>query len=191
MSRYIATSAIRGANAIVGEAEALVADAIERLGPDTPVQFTNTAYYLPVTYAFLGHKVEKLGDLAPVVERARSLLHPEPAESFWLPYLGETLDSGVATLLAEEAIEGVRFAEGLEPQRIAWGTPVKRALRRQRRLRARRRRCSTAPSTTSSSAPGASSSSTAACPGSPPSSAAPRATRWRSRSCVSCRAAAS
>ena len=24
----------------------------------------------------------------------------------WLPYLGETLDSGVATLFAEEAIEG-------------------------------------------------------------------------------------
>jgi acetyl-CoA synthase len=121
MSRYVATSAIRGANAIVGEAEALVADAIERLGPDTPVQFTNTAYFLPVVYAFLGRKVERLGDLTPVVERARSLLHPEPAQSFWLPYLGETLDSGVATLLAEEAIEGVRFAEGLEPQRITMG----------------------------------------------------------------------
>jgi len=121
MSRYVATSAIRGANAIVGEAEALVADAIDRLGPDAPVQFTNTAYYLPVVYAFLGHKVERLGDLAPVVERARSLVHPEPAESFWLPYLGETLDSGVATLLAEEAIEGVRFAEGTEPQRIVLG----------------------------------------------------------------------
>jgi acetyl-CoA synthase len=121
MSRFIATSAIRGANTIVSEAETLVADAIERLGPDAGVQFTNTAYFLPVTYAFLGHKVEKLGDLLPVVERARSLVHPEPAESFWLPYLGETLDCGVATLLAEEAIEGVRFAEDLEPQRIVLG----------------------------------------------------------------------
>lgn len=119
MSRTIATKAIRGARAIVGEADALVSQAIERLGPETPVQFTNTAYFLPVVYAFLGRKVETLGDLAPVVERAKSLLHPEPAQKMWLPYLGETLDSGVATLLAEEAIEGVRFAEGLEPQRIS------------------------------------------------------------------------
>jgi acetyl-CoA synthase len=121
MSRYIATSAIRGANAIVGEAEALYGEALERIGPDAPVQFTNTAYFLPVTYAFMGHKVEKMGDLEPVIERAKSLLHPEPAESFWLPYLGETLDCGVATLLAEEAIEGVRFAENVEPQRVRLG----------------------------------------------------------------------
>ena len=36
----------------------------------------------------------------------------------WLPYLGETLDSGVATLYAEEIIEGVRFARHQEPQII-------------------------------------------------------------------------
>ena len=36
----------------------------------------------------------------------------------WLPYLGETLDSGVATLFAEEVIEGVRFAREQEPQII-------------------------------------------------------------------------
>ena len=118
MSRFIATRAIRGARAIVAEAEAAVNDALERLGPDTPVQFTNTAYYLPVVYAFLGHKVETLGDLPAVIEHAKSFLHDEPAQHMWLPYLGETLDSGIATLLAEEAIEGVRFAEGLEPQKI-------------------------------------------------------------------------
>ena len=118
MSRYIATRAIRGANAIVAEAEAMVEDAIAELGPDTPVAFTNTAYFLPVVYAFTGRKVEKLGDLSEVIARAKALLHPVPAESMWLPYLGETLDSGVATLFAEEAIEGVRFARGKEPQII-------------------------------------------------------------------------
>ena len=51
-----------------------------------------------------------------MLERASGLLHPVPAETMWLPYLGETLDSGVATLFAEEAIEGVRFARGAEPQ---------------------------------------------------------------------------
>jgi acetyl-CoA synthase len=121
MSRYIATRALRGAARIVAEAEALVSDAIERLGPDTPVQFTNTAYYLPVIYAFTGRKIETLGDLPPVLERARQLLHPTPNETLWLPYLGETLDAGIATLFAEEVIEGVRFAEGLEPQILHLG----------------------------------------------------------------------
>ncbi|MGO8683090.1 MAG: acetyl-CoA decarbonylase/synthase complex subunit alpha/beta [Thermoleophilia bacterium] len=116
MSRYIATHAIRGAQAMVGEAEEAVASAIAELGPEAPVQFTNTAYYLPVTYAFTGRKVEKLADLTPVVEHAKQLLHPTPSDKMWLPYLGETLDAGMATLFAEEALEGARFARALEPQ---------------------------------------------------------------------------
>ena len=54
MSRYIATRAIRGATGIVAEAEAAVAEALAELGPDAPVAFTNTAYFLPVIYAFTG-----------------------------------------------------------------------------------------------------------------------------------------
>jgi acetyl-CoA synthase len=121
MSRYIARRAIRGATALVAEAEAMVNDAIAEFGPETPVAFTNTAYFLPVVYAFTGQKVATLGDLVTVIERAKALLHPVPADSMWLPYLGETLDSGVATLFAEEAIEGVRFARKLEPQIIKLG----------------------------------------------------------------------
>ena len=76
MSRYIATRAIRGAQGIVREAEEAVNAALAELGPDAPVAFTNTAYFLPVIYAFTGQKVEKLGDLPAVIERAKSLLHP-------------------------------------------------------------------------------------------------------------------
>ncbi len=118
MSRYIATAAIRGANAIVKEAEEMLARAIAELGTDAPVAFPNTAYYLPVIYGFTGIQVTKLADLVPVLQHARSLLHPVPTERTWLPYLGETLDCGVATLLAEEAIEGIRFARGEQPERI-------------------------------------------------------------------------
>ncbi len=120
MSRYIATRAIRGANLIVAEADRMLKEAIQDLGPDTPVQFTNTAYFLPVTLAFTGREVTKLGDLTPVVEGAKKILHPVPTDKLWLPYLGETLDCGMATLLAEETIEGIRFARGLEPQPITW-----------------------------------------------------------------------
>jgi acetyl-CoA synthase len=116
MSRYIATRAIRGANAIVAEADAYLQKALAEKGADTPVAFPNTAYYLPVILGMMGHEVQTLGDLEPVIEHAKMMLHPIPDENTWTPYLGETLDSGMATLLAEETIEGIRFTYGLEPQ---------------------------------------------------------------------------
>ncbi len=118
MSRYIATAAIRGANRIVQEADDLYQRTLQKLGPDAPIQFPNTAYYLPVIYGFTGIQVEKLSDLVPVMERAKTLLHAEVGGSVWLPYLGEALDCGAATLLALEAIEGLRFARGEQPERI-------------------------------------------------------------------------
>jgi len=116
MSRYIATRAIRGSNALVAEADALLQKAIAEKGADAPVAFPNTAYFLPVTYGMLNHKIQTLGDMEPVLEYAKKLLHPLPEEHLWVPYLGETLDSGQATLLAAEAIEGIRFVYGEEPE---------------------------------------------------------------------------
>jgi len=118
MSRYIAKAAIRGANRIVQEADAMLQSAIRDLGADYPVAFTNTAYYLPTILGFTGKEVTKLGDLRETLDYAKMLLHPIPHDKMWLPYLGETLDSGVATLLAEEAIEGIRFARGQQPEPI-------------------------------------------------------------------------
>ncbi len=116
MSRYIATRAIRGANALVTEAELMLNKALKEKGPDTPVSFPNTAYYIPVIGGMTGMTVEKLGQLEPVIKHARGLLHPSPSGNKWTPYLGETLDSGMATLLAAETIEVVRFIYGLQPE---------------------------------------------------------------------------
>jgi hypothetical protein len=116
MSRYIATRAIRGANALVSEAELMLKKALAEKGPDTPVQFPNTAYYLPMMLGMTGAQVETLGQIEPILEHARLLLHPLPSGNRWTPYLGETLDSGMATLLAAEAIEAVRFVYGLQPE---------------------------------------------------------------------------
>jgi acetyl-CoA synthase len=116
MSRYIATRAIRGANALVTEAELMLQKAVAEKGPDTPVSFPNTAYYLPLIYAMTGTGVETLGQLKPVLDHAHGLLHPTPSDSKWTPYLGETLDSGMATLLAAETIEAIRFVYGLQPE---------------------------------------------------------------------------
>ncbi len=118
MSRYIATRAIRGANAIVTEAEVMLRKALKEKGPDTPVAFPNTAYYLPFIFAMTGTEVETVGQLGPILDHAKELLHPLPSDSHWTPYLGETLDSGMATLLAAETIEAIRFVYGLEPEQM-------------------------------------------------------------------------
>ena len=116
MSRYIATRAIRGANALVTEAEVMLNKALAEKGADTPVSFPNTAYYLPTILGMTGRTIEKIGDLKSVMEYTRGLLHPVPAGRHWTPYLGETLDSGMATLLAAETIEAIRFVYGLQPE---------------------------------------------------------------------------
>jgi len=92
--------------------------ALAEKGPNTPVAFPNTAYYLPTILGMTGKAVEKLGDLQPALEQARVLLHPVPASKRWTPYLGETLDCGMATLLAAEAIQAIRFVYGLQPERM-------------------------------------------------------------------------
>jgi len=116
MSRYIATRAIRGANAVVHEAELMLDRALEEKGPDTSVSFPNTAYYLPMILGMTGAEVNTLGGLKAALERARGLLHPVPADRRWTPYLGETLDSGMATLIAEEVIMALRFVYGMQPE---------------------------------------------------------------------------
>jgi acetyl-CoA synthase len=116
MSRYIATHAIRGANALVIEAELMLQIALSEKGPDTKVAFPNTAYYLPLILGMTGQTVETLGQLEPIVKQARQLLHPVPSKNHWTPYLGETLDSGMATLLAAETIEAIRFVYSLQPE---------------------------------------------------------------------------
>jgi len=116
MSRYIATRAIRGSNALVVEAEAMLGQALADYGPDTPVAFPNTAYFLPMIFGMTGRKVETLGQLKPVLEHARGLLHPLPSDTLWTPYLGETLDSGMATLFAAETIEAIRYIYKLQPE---------------------------------------------------------------------------
>ena len=116
MSRYIATRAIRGANALVGEAGEMLDRALGEKGPDTPVAFPNTAYHLPLIFGMTGKEIGTLGELTEILSHARSLLHPIPSQKHWTPYLGETLDSGMATLLAAEAIEAIRYVYGLQPE---------------------------------------------------------------------------
>jgi len=111
MSKIIASAAIRGAYKIIDNAEKKWKEAMDKWGAKEPVGFPNTAYYLPVIYGILGNKVEKLGDMEPVLKRCKSLLPPPVRENHPLPYLAPALDAGMATLFAEELIEAIRYLE--------------------------------------------------------------------------------
>ena len=111
MSKIIASAAIRGAYKIVDQAENKWQEAMDKWGANEPVGFPNTAYYLPVIYGILGMKVEKLGDMEPVLKKCKAMLPPPVREKHHLPYLGPTLDAGMITFFAEEIIEAIRYLE--------------------------------------------------------------------------------
>jgi len=131
MSRIIAKAAIRGAHKYVAQAERELGEAIEAFGPERKVEFPNTAYYLPLTLALTGLEVKTLADAQKALEHAKKLLPPPPEDRLWLPYLGNALDAGIATLIAEEIIEALKYVRGEEPKGIWLGFTDDATLRNQ------------------------------------------------------------
>lgn len=131
MSRIIARAAIRGAHRYVAQAEHELGQAIATYGPDKTVEFPNTAYFLPLILALTGIEVKTLADAGKALRYARSLLPPVPAERYWLPYLGPALDAGIATLIAQEIIEALRYVRGEGPDGIWLGFTSDTILRTQ------------------------------------------------------------
>ncbi|OIP37433.1 CO dehydrogenase/CO-methylating acetyl-CoA synthase complex subunit beta [Candidatus Desantisbacteria bacterium CG2_30_40_21] len=119
MSKIIASAAIRGAYKLVDRAENEIKVAVGKFGKDKKIEFPNTDYYLPIIYGITGIAVKKLGDMGEVLNIAKGLLPPHPSDSTWLPYLGGTLDAGMATLFAEEMIEALKYLEEPCPYLIA------------------------------------------------------------------------
>lgn len=116
MSKIVAAAAIRGARAINKEAEDSLKKAIAERGPDTKIGFPDTAFFLPMANALLGLEVKTLKEALVPLYYAKSLLPAAPKDNLWLPYLGDTLDAGIATLLSEEIIVVLRYLYNQEPQ---------------------------------------------------------------------------
>jgi acetyl-CoA synthase len=116
MSKIVATAAIRGARKLALEAEGFLNKAIKEKGRDQKIEFPETAFYLPMANALLGAEVKTLGEAAEIMEHIKTLLHEEPSDKLWLPYLGDALDSGIAALLSEEIICVLRYLYKQEPQ---------------------------------------------------------------------------
>mgnify|MGYP005836314633 CR=1 FL=1 len=115
MSKVVAAAAIRGSHAIVAQAEAKLAAALDQHGPGQRLEFPETAFFLPMANALLGLDVTTLGEAQEVLATAQSLLGEEPSDEVWLPYLANTLDAGIATLLAEELLKALGYLDGSEP----------------------------------------------------------------------------
>ena len=120
MSKIICSSAIDGAVEWVAKAELTLDEAIRAKGESCPVAFPDTAYYLPIIYSFTGEKVETLRDLSGILKIAKQYLPERPSEKVWLPYLGNTLDAGVAALFACEIIEACKYVAGPNPVDGIW-----------------------------------------------------------------------
>ncbi len=116
MSRIVAQAVIRGAGKVTREAEQFLMKAIQEKGKDNTLEFPETAFFLPMANALLGAEVRTLHDASRVLAHAKTLLHDVPPDTLWLPYLGDALDCGIATLLAEEIICALRYLYGQEPQ---------------------------------------------------------------------------
>lgn len=116
MSKIVAAAAIRGATQIVKEAEDMLVKAIQEKGESQKIELPDTAFYLPMANALMGVEIKTLKDVYLSLNEAKSLLHMEPTDKLWLPYLGDALDSGIAALLGEEIITSIRYLNGTEPQ---------------------------------------------------------------------------
>lgn len=115
MSRQVFTQVIRGAHGWVQQAEDALEKALAKLGPDKPVGWDlQTSYHLPMSYALMGLEVKTVGGLREQLAHARELLGPVPTEELWLPYLGDGLDAGVATMLAQEVLVALRGTNGYQ-----------------------------------------------------------------------------
>jgi acetyl-CoA synthase len=115
MSKLIASAAIKGSHILVKQAEDMLEKTITDKGETFAFEFPDTAFYLPMIYAMTSFPVKTLSDMRVALGMTKELLHPEPEEHLWKPYLGEALDSGMATLFAEEIIMALRYINGLEP----------------------------------------------------------------------------
>ena len=97
-----------GSEQALEAARGLLNQAIESNGRDHKVAFPDTAYSLPCIYAATGKKMNCLGDLEGALEIVESLINK-------IHLLEHALNSGLATALAAEVIEAIKYATSDAP----------------------------------------------------------------------------
>lgn len=99
-TKELAQEVIKGANSLVKRAEKELSLA-KRSGR---LSFASDLS-LPLTQAISALTLQGQGDLEQALVLARGLIGAPPGRRLWLPYLGETLDAGIAALMTMEVLE--------------------------------------------------------------------------------------
>jgi acetyl-CoA synthase len=105
--------AYNGAIIATSYAEILLNQAIRQYGPDMPVAYPDTAYYLPVISCLSGEKITRLGELPPILNRMRAQIREE------LTFFNARL-YGESTAYAAEIIEVLRYLDDAQPHVAPW-----------------------------------------------------------------------
>ncbi|MGL4911942.1 MAG: acetyl-CoA decarbonylase/synthase complex subunit alpha/beta [Romboutsia sp.] len=92
-----------GSDQALAAAKGLLNEAIEKNGRDHKVAFPDTAYSLPCIYAATGQKMNSLADLEAALGVVESLINRTHL-------LEHALNSGLATALAAEVIEAIKYS---------------------------------------------------------------------------------
>ena len=92
-----------GSEQALAAAKGCLAQAIESKGRDHSVAFPDTAYSLPCVYAATGKKMNTLADLEAALEIVESLISRTHL-------LEHALNAGLATALASEIIEAIKYS---------------------------------------------------------------------------------
>lgn len=94
--------AYEGTITAMSYAEILLNQAIRKYGKDHPVGYPDTAYFLPVIRCLSGEEITTLGDMVPVLNRARHAVREEKT-------FANARQWGESTWYAADIIEAIRY----------------------------------------------------------------------------------
>jgi acetyl-CoA synthase len=115
--KAVAGLMVSGAKKLMWDADNFMEKAIKEKGPDTKVALPETAFYFPLANALLGLETKTVSDAKKILDTAKTLIVKDvPAEDQWTTFLKDSLNAGVAAILAEEVISALRYLYGEEPQ---------------------------------------------------------------------------
>ncbi|MBN2452876.1 MAG: CO dehydrogenase/CO-methylating acetyl-CoA synthase complex subunit beta [Candidatus Omnitrophica bacterium] len=106
---------VSGARKVMDLTESYLAKAVSEKGPEQPLTFPETAFYLPLANALLGAEVKTLSGAGKVLDTAKTLM-PKSDIGKSENFLKEALNAGVAAILAAEVLCALRYLYGEEPQ---------------------------------------------------------------------------
>jgi acetyl-CoA synthase len=100
--------AVDGSIIASGYAEVLLSKALEKYGPDKPIEFPGTGYELPCLFAWDGRESKKLGDLIGILGEVRAKIVEEHT-------MEAALAAGEITMVSAEIVEALKYIDNPEP----------------------------------------------------------------------------